>query len=68
MLIRKYAGTVFHIVSRETPTLYLCLCGARIFKNSSRQQRYAGDRYMRCLDCRRLEHERLSRCPGLKVY
>ena len=69
MLIRKYGGSVFHIVCGETRTEYLCLCGQRIFKNDTARQRYAEGSYVRCWQCRKLEHARLARRrPGLKIY
>ena len=68
MLIRRQNGSTFHIVRAETHTYYVCLCGARIIKNNPVAQRQADGRYVRCLACRQVEHARLAKCPGLKVF
>ena len=68
MLIRRQHGCIFHIVSAETATYFLCLCGARVFKNDVSRQMRAQGQYQRCLACRKLDNARLARCRGLKVY
>ena len=68
MLIRKANGFVFHIVSGETPSHFVCLCGLKIVKNSLARQLTTEDPYLRCRDCREISYRLLAKCKGLKVY
>jgi hypothetical protein len=54
MLVRRRQGSIFHIVSGETPDghYFTCLCGMLVEKEDLEVQTVAQPPYSRCRRCR----------------
>ncbi len=59
MLVRSVNGREFHIVEVDKVDFYLCLCGKVIDKNCEGRQVIADGGYVRCYECRTIEHARV---------